>query len=49
MSTMLFDQQPETTAPAKVQNLRMIAWSVGGLLIAVVVVAGRVACHASAG
>lgn len=37
MSTMLFDQQPETTAPAKVQNLRMIAWSVGGLLIAVVV------------
>jgi HlyD family secretion protein len=37
MSTILFDQQPETTAPPKVLNRRMIAWSVGGLLIAVVV------------
>src|SRR5271170_5241394 len=37
MSTMLFDQQPETTAPAKVLNRRMIAWSVGGLLIAMVI------------
>ena len=36
MSTMLFDQQPETTAPPKVLNRRMIAWSVGGLLIAIV-------------
>jgi len=35
MSTMLFDQQPETTAPPKVLNRRMIAWSVGGLLIAI--------------
>ena len=37
MSTILFDQQPETTAPPKVLNRRLIAWSVGGLLIAVVV------------
>jgi HlyD family secretion protein len=37
MSSILFDQQPETTAPPKVLNRRMIAWSVGGLLIAVVV------------
>jgi HlyD family secretion protein len=37
MSSILFDQQPETTAPSKVLNRRMIAWSVGGLLIAVVV------------
>jgi HlyD family secretion protein len=37
MSSILFDQQSETTAPAKVQNRRVIAWSVGGLLIAIVV------------
>ena len=36
MSTMLFDQQPETTAPPRVLNRRTIAWSVGGLLIAIV-------------
>jgi RND family efflux transporter MFP subunit len=36
MSTILFDQQPETTAPPKVLNRRVIAWSVGGLLIAIV-------------
>jgi RND family efflux transporter MFP subunit len=33
---MLFDQQPETTVPPKVLNRRLIAWSVGGLLIAIV-------------
>jgi HlyD family secretion protein len=37
MSSILFDQQPETTAPPKVLNRRIIAWSVGGLLIAVVI------------
>jgi HlyD family secretion protein len=37
MSSILFDQQPETTAPPKVLNRRMIAWSVGGLLIAAVI------------
>jgi len=37
MSSILFDQQSETTAPTKVQNRRVIAWSVGGLLIAIVV------------
>jgi HlyD family secretion protein len=37
MSTILFDQQPETTAPAKTLNRRLIAWSVGGVLIAVVI------------
>jgi HlyD family secretion protein len=36
MSSILFDQQSETTAPPKVLNRRVIAWSVGGLLIAVV-------------
>jgi HlyD family secretion protein len=36
MSSILFDQQSETTAP-KVLNRRVIAWWVGGLLIAVVV------------
>ena len=36
MSTILFDQQPETTAPPKVLNRRVIAWTVGGLLIAIV-------------
>ena len=36
MSTILFDQQPETTAPPKVLNRRVVAWSVGGLLIAIV-------------
>jgi RND family efflux transporter MFP subunit len=33
----LFDQQPETIASPKVLNRRLIAWSVGGLLIAMVV------------
>jgi HlyD family secretion protein len=37
MSSILFDQQPEMTAPPKVLNRRLIAWSVGGLLIAVVI------------
>jgi RND family efflux transporter MFP subunit len=37
MSTILFDQQPETTATAKVQTRRPIAWLVGGLLIAIVI------------
>ena len=37
MSTILFDQQPETTATPKVQNRRPIAWLVGGLLIAIVI------------
>ena len=37
MSSILFDQQPDATAPPKALNRRMIAWSVGGLLIAVVV------------
>jgi HlyD family secretion protein len=35
MSTILFDQQPETTAPPKVLNRRVIAWLLGGLLLAV--------------
>ena len=35
MSSILFDQQPETTAPSR--TLNRVAWSVGGLLIAVVV------------
>ena len=44
MSSILFDQQPETTAPPKVLNRRKIVWSVGGLLLAVVlaVIAWRV-------
>ena len=37
MSSILFDQQSETTAPPKVLNRRLIAWLVGGLLIAGVV------------
>jgi HlyD family secretion protein len=37
MSSILFDQQSETTTPPKVLNRRVIAWSVGGLLIAIVV------------
>jgi HlyD family secretion protein len=37
MSSILFDQQPETTAPPKALNRRMLAWSVGGFLIALVV------------
>jgi HlyD family secretion protein len=37
MSSIVFDQQSETTAPSKVLNRRVIAWSVGGLLIAIVV------------
>jgi len=49
MSTILFDQQPETAAPPKVLNRRMIAWSVGGLLVAMVIalIAWRIA-HALA-
>jgi HlyD family secretion protein len=35
MSSILFDQQPEATAPPKALN--RVAWSVGGLLITVVV------------
>jgi HlyD family secretion protein len=35
MSSILFDQHPETTAPSR--TLNRVAWSVGGLLIAVVV------------
>ena len=37
MSSILFDQQSETTAPPKLLNRRLIAWSVGALLIAGVV------------
>ena len=37
MSSILFDQQSETAAPPKVLNRRVIAWSVGGLIIAIVV------------
>jgi HlyD family secretion protein len=37
MSSILFDQQPETTSQPKALNRRLIAWSVGGLLIAIVV------------
>jgi HlyD family secretion protein len=37
MSSILFDQQSETTAPPKMLNRRVIAWSVGGLIIAIVV------------
>ena len=36
MSTILFDEQSETAAPPKVLNRRVVAWSVGGLLIAIV-------------
>jgi RND family efflux transporter MFP subunit len=37
MSSILFDPQSETTAPPKLLNRRLIAWVVGGLLIAGVV------------
>ena len=37
MSTILFDQQPETTAPQKTLNRRLIGWSVGGVLIVVAI------------
>jgi RND family efflux transporter MFP subunit len=37
MSTILFDQQPETAVPQKTLNRRLIAWSVGGLLIVCVI------------
>jgi HlyD family secretion protein len=37
MSTILFDQQPETAVPQKTLNKRLIAWSVGGLLIVCVI------------
>jgi HlyD family secretion protein len=36
MSTILFDQQPETTAPPKALNRRLVIW-LGGLLLAVVI------------
>ena len=36
MSSILFDQQSGTAAPPKVLNRRLIAWSVGGVLIAIV-------------
>jgi RND family efflux transporter MFP subunit len=32
MSTILFDQQPETTAPSKVINKRLVVWSLLALL-----------------
>jgi HlyD family secretion protein len=41
MSTILFDQQPETVASAKVLNKRLLVWLVAGVLI--LVVAGLVA------
>jgi len=41
MSTILFDQQPETIAPSKVLNKRLLVWLVAGALI--LVVAGLVA------
>jgi RND family efflux transporter MFP subunit len=41
MSTILFDQQPETIAPPKVVNKRLLVWLVAGALI--LVVAGLVA------
>jgi RND family efflux transporter MFP subunit len=41
MSTILFDQQPETIAPPKVLNKRLLVWLVAGALI--LVVAGLVA------
>jgi HlyD family secretion protein len=37
MSTILFDEQSETAAPPKVLNRRVLAWSVGGLLIAILI------------
>jgi HlyD family secretion protein len=37
MSTILFDEQSETAAAPKVLNRRVVAWSVGGLLIAIVI------------
>ena len=37
MSSILFDQQPEATAPQKALSRRKIVWSVGGLLLAVIV------------
>jgi HlyD family secretion protein len=44
MSTILFDQQSETTAPAKVVNKKVIVWSLLGLIAAGVlaVIAWRV-------
>lgn len=36
MSSILFDQQSETAAPSKVLNRRVMAWSVGGLIVAIV-------------
>ena len=41
MSTILFDRQPETVAPPKVLNKRLLVWLVAGALI--LVVAGLVA------
>jgi HlyD family secretion protein len=37
MSSILFDQQPETTVSSKTLNRRLIVWWVGGLLIAAAV------------
>jgi HlyD family secretion protein len=37
MSSILFDQQSETTAPSKLLNRRVLVWSAGGLLAALVV------------
>jgi HlyD family secretion protein len=37
MSTILFDEQSETAASPKVLNRRVLAWSVGGLLIAILI------------
>ncbi len=48
MSSILFDEQSETAAPPKVLNRRVVAWSVGGLLIAIVIGAGRMAPDAGA-
>jgi HlyD family secretion protein len=36
MSSILFDQQSETAAPAKALNRRTVAWLVGGALLAIV-------------
>ncbi|HEX3912629.1 MAG TPA: efflux RND transporter periplasmic adaptor subunit [Steroidobacteraceae bacterium] len=45
MSTILFDQQPETAAPPKVLNKRLIGWSILGLLLAglISIIAWRIA------
>jgi len=45
MSTILFDQQPETIAPPKLLNKRLLVWLVAGALI--LAVAGLVAWRVS--